>query len=529
MSEPVSNTAPAPAPAPAGDAPGSTSDQPIRRLRISTNVALQVVIGLLLFGIANYLGYRHFKQWDYTIDRHFTLADSTKKYLSGVKANLRITVLTVRGDTVEKDITPLLDQYRKELNNQLEIEYVDTRRDVPAWERLKMHLKEIGMEIPGNGLLVEQISAPNEKGARQLRARFVPESGLYVTQKDAGGQVTRKAFRGETMLNAAIRLVSENELQKIGVISDMGRPRKTAPDAPSVLNKLTEIGNAQNFTWEPVPMFESNDGALLAYKSLVWIAPDDFSPSGSEEARLTQYIESPGRGLLIMFDPQKPTPKLSAWLAKYGIERQNDRIIYTIETAGGLEPRTDLQVRCMDGAQITQGLENQQVQLHLLSCSLKMNPDGEKQRAENIEIKPLLSVNETYWGETSPLSEPPVFDKAKDNAPPLYAAVSAERGATPNAAKRGITSRFVAIGNSTFADPDGIGFASNYDFMVRTLNWLLHRDALTTNDSGTDKLKERFSLELKSSQRLRLIVICCGVLPLLVLGAGLLIWQSRRS
>ena len=80
----------------------------IQRLRIGVNVFVQLLLLLVLFGLANYLAARHFKQWDYTFDRKFTLAPSTVDYLKKVTVPIKITALTVRGSEPEKDLSALL-------------------------------------------------------------------------------------------------------------------------------------------------------------------------------------------------------------------------------------------------------------------------------------------------------------------------------------------------------------------------------------------------------------------------------------
>ena len=69
----------------------------IQRFRIGLNVVVQLVLMLVLFGLVNYLASRHFKQWDYTFDRKFTLAGSTVDFLKKVTVPIKITALTVRG------------------------------------------------------------------------------------------------------------------------------------------------------------------------------------------------------------------------------------------------------------------------------------------------------------------------------------------------------------------------------------------------------------------------------------------------
>ena len=46
---------------------------------------LQLLAGLLLLGVVNYLSFRHFRRWDLTRDQQFTLTPQTQGFLKSLR------------------------------------------------------------------------------------------------------------------------------------------------------------------------------------------------------------------------------------------------------------------------------------------------------------------------------------------------------------------------------------------------------------------------------------------------------------
>jgi hypothetical protein len=191
--------------------------------------------------------------------------------------------------------------------------------------------------------------------------------------------------------------------------------------------------------------------------------------------------------------------------------------------------RFDVDARFLDGTPLTQGIVSQNTIFLDQTRSLKIETGTEKQRAENIEVKPLLSPNAgDYWGEKNFDEALPVYNAGVDNAAPVYIAAAAERGAAKDPRVQVKSSRLLVFGNSAFADPDSIT-PQNYDFMTRSLNWMLHRDVVAPNDSSTDKSKHRFRIMIKPEQWQRIFWTTTIILPLAALMTGLMVWSSRRN
>ena len=493
----------------------------IQRLRIGMNVFVQFLLLLVLFGLANYLASRHFKQWDYTFDRKFTLAPSTVDYLKKVSVPIKVTALTVRGSEAEKDLSALLQQYKEFMKGRVEIKVIDTRRDVQAYESFKAQLFKSRLKVETNGVLV-QSDGPGKGRSGQADAQFIKEDSLYDVDPV---KKTATAFKGEGLLNAAIRSVTSVDRPTIGIIAGLGTWRQL-PDRTSVYTVLEDIARMQNIDLEPYPILTDSE-VPANLSALLWIAAEDIG--AREQAILTRFFETPGHSLMVMLNPANRTPNLDKLLATYGITPQEDRVLTAKSTAAGPLKRFDVDARFLDGSTLTQGIVSQNTLFLDQTRSLKVSTGSEKQRTENIDVKPLLSPPaDIYWGEKDFGDALPVFNKDIDNGPPVYLAAAAERGAARDPRVQVKSSRLIVFGNSAFADPDSIN-NQNYDFVTRSLNWMLHRDVVAPNDSATDKSKHRFRIMIKPEQWQRVFWTTTIILPLAALMTGLMVWSSRRN
>jgi ABC-type uncharacterized transport system involved in gliding motility auxiliary subunit len=287
---------------------------------------------------------------------------------------------------------------------------------------------------------------------------------------------------------------------------------------------LTDICAAQNIELEPWLVLQEPEVAMH-YRTLVFAATTIFGEQ--QQADLTQYFETPGNALLVLLDPEHESAELNAWLSKYGVAPQGDRVLHAHSTGAGPIKHFAVDAQFVGGSTVTRGLENRTTLLPGQTRSIKLLTDLEKVKNENILLTPLLQPSADFWGEKNHTQDLPIFDKGEDNAQPLYVAVAVERGASSDPRVQALSSRMVVLGNMDLAMPPPSQL--NYDFLARSLNWLLHREEAAPNDTSTDKAKSRFSIAIKPSQWKRVLLISTIVLPLIALMAGLLIWSTRRS
>lgn len=531
--EPLSSTPPPageappssdPAATPAPSTPAGSPEVPhIHRLRIAFNVATQLFLGLVLYGLVNYLASRHFKQWDNTYEKRFTLAPTTVEFLKKVTVPVRITVLAVRGNETEKDLSALLQQYKEAMKGKLEVKVIDTLRDTSAWETFKVQQGlRTKTNFDRNGVLVQ---AEMPGGAASTSAtggaqRWITEAALYDIDPQTQ---TAQAFKGESLLNSAILGVTTTDKPKLGIVAGLGVPRRL-PDGTSAFDRIRDICLLQNIEFEPYSITHSEE--KLDAEALIWIAPEDGTER--EIAILKGYLETPGRSLCVLLNPEHDTPLLDRFLSDYGIIPQADRIMNSTKSPSGVIKNYLVEnARFLDGTPLTSGIVSSSVTLTSQTKSLKIQTGTEKQRTENIDVKPVLSASSDFWGEKDFGAYDPAPGEG-DNKGPLYVIATAERGAAKDPRVQMQSSRLIVFGNSSFADPDAMS-KTKYDFLIRSINWMMHRDVVAPNDSTTDKAKHKFSIQIQPEQWQRIFWTTAIILPLAALMTGLMVWSSRRS
>jgi hypothetical protein len=61
----------------------TVTDKPkkIHRFQIGLNVVVQIGLLILLAAMINYLGFEHYRRWDFSRDQKYSLSDKTKRVL----------------------------------------------------------------------------------------------------------------------------------------------------------------------------------------------------------------------------------------------------------------------------------------------------------------------------------------------------------------------------------------------------------------------------------------------------------------
>ena len=97
----------------------------ISRSKIGANAFLHVVLYLVIFGIVNYLGFHHYKRWDFSRDQKYTLSSQTKRVISSLKKPTRLIVFFSGGSDITQDVVSLLKEYTFASKKKIDVEVVD--------------------------------------------------------------------------------------------------------------------------------------------------------------------------------------------------------------------------------------------------------------------------------------------------------------------------------------------------------------------------------------------------------------------
>lgn len=371
---------------------------------------------------------------------------------------------------------------------------------------------------------VEQLLRSFERETRRIRVEFVDvdrERDLAAqygvirlgTVVVLSGETFRKIEDpNEQALVTAVLQVTSDEARVICFVTGHGE-RGLADESPGGLGRLNATLEASNYRTERVTLLE---GEVPTQCAAVVIAGPRQEYSPAELDRLAAYADNAGR-LAILLEPD-PAPSFAAWLRPRGIEPLAGAIVDASgagRTVGG-GPRTPLAVGYTNHP-ITRGFE------------IATMFDGARplRAIDQPELggrpQPLAQTGARSFATTDPGPEP-AFDAARgDIQGPLALAVVTSVG-PPARPDRQV--RRVVVGDADFVSNAFLRRQGNRDFFLRAIAWLTGEEEATvvTVDEGENR-----RIELTEQMRAWMYIVNLGLIPLIPLAAGILMFiRSRR-
>ena len=78
--------------------------------------------------MVNYLGFEHYRRWDFSRDQKYALSDKTKRMLE-TRRETRITVFFSRKTPITNDVQSLLTEYQYAAKGKIDVEQIDPERN----------------------------------------------------------------------------------------------------------------------------------------------------------------------------------------------------------------------------------------------------------------------------------------------------------------------------------------------------------------------------------------------------------------
>ena len=480
------------------------------RFSIGINVAVQIVLGLLIFAGVNYLSFRHYSRWDMSQEGEFTLNGSSVNYLRRLAKEVYITVVFQRDSKVYGDMQSLVEEYRRNGKGLVKIEFIDPMRDLERTEQFKAENK---LTLPQAGVVVKA-----NKGLR-----YIKEDELVIKTKGMDKDHPQLWFRGEDAITSAMVGLMEGAERKFYFIT--GKGSRSESRADDCIETLREIGRQQNFDVQPMNLAEMDEatGIPKDANGLIMIGAK-YDLSDREVRIVRNYWAAKRSSLMFMLDPASDTPRLFSFLKSVGISPRNDRVLYAESTSTGPRKEFSVEARFSREIAITSPLADATTKFEGQSQSLALAERDESLKQQGISLAPLVIASPRYWGETDFLTDLPIVGE-EDTKPPLFVAAAAERGAVADERVRVESARLAVVGNATLLDKQ-TRLAQNQDFVASTLNWMLNRERLM---GAIPKPKGQFRVQLTPRQHLLIFWITSLCAPGIVLLFGMSVWASRRA
>jgi hypothetical protein len=499
----------------------------IHRLQIGLNVIVQVALVLFLAVMVNYLGFEHYRRWDFSRDKKYALSDKTKRFLDSVKDKMRVTVFFGPGNPIATDVENLLTEYQYAAKGKIDVETIDPERNLSRAKEIVDKYKVVTDE---SMLIVDY----------QGRNKTVKASEMAETDQGNpmfGEQPKITAFKGEQAITSAMIDLVEGKKNTLGYVLGHKEPpiaeaapqpmmMMQQPQQPtSPLSVLKTFIENENIKFQELNLFEVP--AIPADVRTIFIAGPQYDFSDREMKMLRDFWEKQGR-ILLLIDPAAKMPKLAAFLNELGVKLNDDRLMANVKTGIQEVARVrDVVGRFLPDTPITKRLAD--ARGYFLGATCSMNIEADRVKAANIRLMPLVQAEKGYWGETDYNSDDEAklqFDQGRDQSGPLNIAVAIEKGASGDERVQVNSSRMVVVSNSTFIQDNALTQDQQaLDFISGSVNWLMSREQLIGIAPKVPKTLT-FSLDDNAFRNIRWIVLL--LMPLVPAVLGFAIWWQRR-
>ncbi len=477
-------------------------EKPIRRLQIATNVAAQIFLLLVLFGIGNYLNFRHHQRWDLTENQKYTLDERSIGFVGTLDKKVHITMAFLESSKISLNLEALLREYKRHSKGKIELDIFDPARDRNRATEIS---QKYVLSLEQSTVILDIDPQPDKPGL----IKTITEDQML----DKEGRL----FRGEDVITSNLIAATEGHMKSVYFVTGHGPLREI--NNRSAFDVLRALSENQFFRIEKLNLTDVRAIPEDADALFILNATLDFSDR--EIAMIRQFWDAERGALFAMLNPAGETPNLHAFFREFGIDPQKDRVL---EATGNGTKDFEAQGQFMPGSPITRHLQGASTTFRGVSCSLKVAENNEELTRRGIGITALIQANPRFWGEFDYNGERPVLDPT-DNAPPLYLAATIEKGASEDLRLRLDASRMVVIGNGNLLDPDH-DTRTNTELILGGLNWMLDRERLI---GIVPKTATVHRLEITPTQHERMFSIAVFILPAASFCFGLFMWSARRQ
>ncbi len=437
---------------------------------------------------------------DLTKERLYSLSEQTFKILDDLKQDVEIFVLSQIGRE-NPMVNEILKKYEQR-TDRIKLTLVDPYRN-PAFAK---QYEEKDGQTPGENSLIV-------KSGKKFKT-ISPWDMYNYRQTDPNNPFAQEASSSkiEQVLTGALLYVTSEKNPTLYVLQ--GHKENNLPyDMRAQLeNENYKIMDLNLLVLEKVP---DDADTLLVISPKVDI-------NESEEGKMREFLFERGGSAFFMMDLRpNEFPNFSRLLASYGvkinpvlvIERADNRFIPQAPFA--LVPE-------MPHHSITSALNSNDL-LVLFPVSQAVEELEIKKRS--IKIEPLLISSEKSFGKVDITSDNRDQTLGDPDGPFNLAVAIMDEGE-----REGQGSKAIVTASSFFLYPQEVlpvrlTQPGNYDFLFNCLNWLQGKEELI---SISAKNLIQFSLRINQMQFFIYAGITVILIPLLILGFGLVIWLRRR-
>ncbi|MDH5435525.1 MAG: GldG family protein [Gammaproteobacteria bacterium] len=440
-----------------------------------------VVLFLALIGLLAWLSTRYTFQADWTSGARNTLSEPSQELLANMDSNIQITAYARETDGLRSGIAEMIARYSR-YKDDIELNFVnpDTMPD---------QVRELGITQDGELRIkyqgrTEKVQSINEQAITNALQRLMRSGERWVVFLEGHGE-----RRAEGQAN-----------------HDLGE----------WVSHLERRGiKARSINLVSTPGFPDNTNVLVIASPQVNLLP-------GEVKIIRQYINK-GGNVLWLNEPGKLNG-LETIAEPLGIEFQPGTIVDPVSQLFGVKNPAFAVVADYGHHDITMDFNT--ITLFPMACGMELDaPEG-------WTGTPLLESSTRSWSETGKLEGNIEFNKGSDINGPLTIGVALTRQKSLddeeiNGENRaGVDQRIVVICDGDFISNSYLGNGGNLDIGLNIINWLSNDDDIISIGA---KIAPDIHLELTSIDSAVIGFGFLFILPLILIGFGIIIWLKRRN
>lgn len=453
---------------------------PKSRLRIRLENVLFVALFLTVMGLLAWLSMRYSFQADWTAGGRNTLSVASQDLLERLDGPISITAYAREDEVVRSRIQELVERYRRH-KGDIELSFVNP-------DSVPDRIRELGITTDGELVI--------EYGGRSEHLQSHTEQALT-------NALQRVARAGERRL---VFVTGHGERQPLGQANhDLGDWGK----------HLEQRG----FRLRSVNLAERGD--IPQETAALVIAGPQVSLLPGEVRIIQRYVER-GGNLLWLADPGS-LRGLGPLAEQLGLEFQPGMVVDPTTPIFGIDNPAMALISGYPFHPLTQDFNL--LTLYPQAVSIQADPP------QPWESRAFLTTSGHAWSETGELAGEVRFEEETDISGPLDVGVAMNRKLADEDKQAGAvgpdrpTQRVVVIGDGDFLSNAFLGNGGNLDMGLNVVNWLASDDALLAIPA---KVAPDLNLTLSRFQAAVIGIGYLVVVPLLLVGTGLLIWLRRR-
>lgn len=451
-------------------------------------IAVLVVINLIVGQIPE-----KYTQVDVSTQKLYTISDTTVKYLKDMNTDVTIYHIVQSGKE-DSVLEKMLARYEEE-SKHIKVE----KKDPVLYPNFTSQYTSD--DVADNSLIV----VAGEK------SKVISYSDLYETEMDyTTYQTNTTGFDGEGQIDSAISYVTSENLPVIYTLEGHEELELNSSLTDSLQKANYDVQSLNLLTQDAVP---EDTGCLL-------IATPQKDLSEEETQKIITYMEAGGKVMIFTEYTGTDMPNLKSVLENYGVTT-GDGVIMEGDTGHYIMQRPYYIVPTIDSSDITSDIKsNNRYVLAPISQPVKTLSDYR----DTLQISSLLSTSDEAYIKTDVQNMTTYEKEDSDEEGSFQVGVSVTEQVDDDN-----TTQLVCFGCASLLDEatDQQVSGGNTDLVLAALGWMCENDAPVID--VTSKSLTMSYLTVPQFDAAYWSIIVCGVIPVVFLLIGTVIWFKRRK